>query len=389
MNTHPHIPSRRQFLRQAGAAAAAVACTGAAWPAVAAQAQARPPLSAPIRPRLAPDVPLEAKIGQMLLLGIRGTVVDGNEQIARIVRDQQIGNIVLFTGNIRSRAQLRTLTDDLRAMAPLPLAIAVDQEGGQIARLTTRRGFPATRSHADLGALADTAVTRAEAKAMATTLAEAGINLNLAPVVDVAVNPDNPIIAAYGRSFSADAAVVAAQAEAYIDGHHEMGVRCTLKHFPGHGSSRRDTHLGFVDVTDTWSEQELLPYQALFATGKADAVMTAHIFNATLDAELPATLSPAVVTGLLREKLGYDGVVITDDLQMRAISDLFRLDRAIELALLAGVDIVSIGQNENYNGTAADTFLATVHAMLDAGTLTEARIDASYRRIARMKGIEG
>jgi beta-N-acetylhexosaminidase len=271
----------------------------------------------------------------------------------------------------------------------MPLLIAVDQEGGQIVRLTTQRGFPATISHAELGKLNDLEVTRARSKAMAETLVAAGVNLNLAPVVDVAVNPRNPIISAYGRSFSADPEVVAAQAAAFIDGHHDAGIRCTLKHFPGHGSSRSDTHLGFVDVTDTWSEAELIPYRKLIEAGKADAVMTAHIFNRNLDPELPSTLSLAVVTGLLREKLGYDGVVISDDLQMRAISDLFRLDRAIELAILAGVDIVAIGQNLIYQGTAAEMFLKTVYRMLETGTITETRIDASYRRIARLKGIDG
>lgn len=394
--------SRREFLVRAGAAGLGLATVAQASRADAAsqmaaednrqlpplQSQRKPPLGVPMRPRLAPDVPLEVKIGQMLLLGIRGTAVTGNDALLTTVRDEKIGNTVLFTGNIRSRAQLKQLTAEMQALAPVPLLVALDQEGGQIVRLTPQRGFPATLSHAELGKLDDLAETRARAKAMAETMAEVGVNLNLAPVVDVAVNPRNPIITRYGRSFSADPAAVAAQAEAFIDGHHDVGLRCTLKHFPGHGSSRGDTHLGFVDVTDTWTDAELLPYRRLIAAGKADAVMTAHIFNRALDPELPATLSPAVITGLLREELGYDGVIFTDDLQMRAISDLFRLDRAIELALLAGVDVVSIGQNLVYEGTAAQIFLTTVRRMLEAGTLTEARIDASYRRIARLKGME-
>ena len=224
-------------------------------------------------------------------------------------------------------------------------------------------------------------------KSIAQSLVDGGITLNLAPVVDVASNPDNPVIAGLSRSFSADPAVVAAQAGAYIDGHHAKGVKCTIKHFPGHGSSQGDTHLGFVDVTDTWSEDELIPYRDLLGQGKVDAVMTAHIFNAHLDPELPATLSPAVVTGLLRQQLGYDGVVISDDMQMRAITDLFKMEKAFELAILAGIDIVAVTNELTNAGPVADRFFKTVHRMLDEGTIGEDRIEQSFQRIMRFKGL--
>jgi beta-N-acetylhexosaminidase len=229
--------------------------------------------------------------------------------------------------------------------------------------------------------------TRSLAANIAQWLADGGVTLNLAPVVDVAVNPENPIIAGLERSFSPDPEVVASQAAAYVDGHHEKGVKCTLKHFPGHGSSQGDTHLGFVDVTSTWSEHELIPYRRLLEQGKVDAIMTAHIYNANFDPDLPATLSPAVVTGLLREQLGYDGVVISDDMQMRAITDLFRLDRAFELAILAGVDIIAVANNVTYSGTVADRFVNTVHKMLEAGAIGEDRIEQSFQRIMRLKGL--
>ena len=216
-----------------------------------------------------------------------------------------------------------------------------------------------------------------------------GINLNLAPVADVKVNPFSPIIARLERSFSADPALVALHSGAFLDGLHDKGVRGTLKHFPGHGSAVGDTHLGFVDVTDTWGDGELTPYRTLIGAGKADAIMTAHIFNAKLDPELPATLSPAIVDGLLRQQLGYDGVVISDDMQMRAISDLFKLDKAFELAILAGVDIIAVANTVTYSGTVADRFITTVHRMLDEGIITEERIDQSFRRIARLKGLTG
>lgn len=368
--------SRRRFMRSS------------AFLALGSLLSAKPPMTAPIRPRLAPNLPLDAKIGQMLLLGFRGTAADGDSVIARNVRDQYLGGVVLFGGNIRNADQLRTLTSQLQALAPLPLLISTDQEGGKMSRLDKRRGYTPTLSHEQLGADNNLDETRAVAEQIADLLVAGGITLNLAPVVDVAANPDNPVIAGLGRSFSADPAVVAAQAGAFIDGHHAKGIKCTIKHFPGHGSSQGDTHLGFVDVTDSWSEDELLPYRDLLAQrGKVDAVMTAHIFNAHLDPELPATLSPAVVKGLLRKQLGYDGVVISDDMQMRAITDLFKLEKAFELAILAGIDIVAVTNEVTDQGPVADRFFNTVHRMLDEGVIDEERIEQSFQRIMRYKGL--
>ena len=349
-----------------------------------------------IRPALVkPDVALEVKIGQMLMLGFRGTTVQQDPAIVRALTEQHVGGVVLFDvdvggrrpRNIASPQQVAALTAELQALATLPLIISVDQEGGNVARLNEKYGFPATLSAAALGERNDPEFTRAEAGKMAQTLAEAGVTLNLAPVVDVRLNPDSPIIARPGRSFSADPAVVAAQAEAFIDGHHAHGVRCTLKHFPGHGSALGDTHLGFTDVTETWREDELLPYRALIAKGKVDAIMTAHVFNARLDPELPATLSPAIVTGLLRQTLGYEGVVISDDMQMRAVADRYSLEKAFELAILAGVDIIAVANNMTYAGVVADRFTTTVIRLLDEGVIDEARIEQSYRRILKLKGL--
>jgi beta-N-acetylhexosaminidase len=376
------LVSRRHFLRNGSLAALSTLLAAHAAP-----ARAASPLATPMRPHLAPDVSLDVKIGQMLLLGFRGTEVPDDSVIAHNVRNQHIGGVVLFGANVQGKDQLHALTSRLQSLAQLPLLIGIDQEGGKVARLNQRRGYEETLSHAQLGAGNNLDETRAQAGAIAQWLVDGGVTLNLAPVVDVAINPANPIIAGLERSFSTDPEVVATQAGAYIDGHHDKGVKCTLKHFPGHGSSQGDTHLGFVNVTDTWNENELIPYRRLLEQGKVDAIMTAHIFNANLHPELPATLSPAVVTGLLREQLGYDGVVISDDLQMRAITDLFRLDRAFELAILAGVDIIAVANNVTYSGTVADRFVSTVHKMLDAGTISADRIEQSFQRIMRLKGI--
>lgn len=356
-----------------------------------------PMLTTTIRPTLMrPDPPIEVKIGQMLMLGFRGATIDEDESIVRALRDQHIGSVVLFDldmsrqnsrRNIISPEQVAQLTTDLQSLATLPLLISIDQEGGMVARLREKYGFPATPSHAALGKRNDLDYTREQASAIGKTLAEVGINLNLAPVVDVRVNPNNPIIARVDRSFSADPALVAAHAEAFIDGHHIHGVRCTLKHFPGHGSSIGDTHLGFTDVTGTWSEDELTPYRDLIGKDKVDAIMTAHIFNGKLDPELPATLSPAIVNGLLRSELGYGGVVISDDIQMRGITDRYRLEEAFELAILAGVDIVAVANNLTYSGAISDRFVETVMRLLDEGVIDAARIEQSYQRVARLKGL--
>ena len=402
--------ARRRFLRSTGMAALAALAYGGQAQAMAGSVGDQPagvgrdvrpgaPALVMRGPRLFPDATLDEKIGQMLMLGFSGATVDEKSVIARAIRDHAVGSVVFFeieagttsrVRNIASPDQVRELTASLQAFAgALPLLIAVDQEGGQVTRLSQRRGFPATSSAAALGSLNNLDETRAAASAMAATIADVGIQLNLAPVVDVAVNPNNPVVARLERSFSADPDAVAAQAAAYIDGHHEHGVKCTLKHFPGHGSSRGDTHQGFVDVTDWWSEAELIPYQRLLEAGKVDAIMTAHIFNANLDPDLPGTLSPAVINGLLRGRLGYDGVVISDDMRMRAISDLFRLDRAMELAIIAGVDIIAVTHDQLKSGPVADTFRTTVHRMLDAGVIDEARIDQSFQRVMRLKGLAG
>ena len=337
---------------------------------------------------------LDERLGQMLMVGFRGTNVADDHFLLRDLRKHHLGGVILFDYDLESRKygrniaspeQLRALTSRLRREARRPLFIAIDQEGGRVNRLAPRYGFPATLSHEELGRLDDPAETARHAAAQARTLKEAGINFNLAPVVDLRVNPDNPVIARYGRAFSADPAKVTTQARAYIAGHRQEGVLTCLKHFPGHGSSTTDSHLGFTDVSNSWRKDELIPYRELIAAGLADAVMTAHVFNAQLDKELPATLSPAVIDGLLRKELGFPGVVLSDDLQMAAISARQSLPEAVEKAVLAGVDILIFGNNLDYDEEIVPRVLAILRDLLRRNVIDEARIDASWRRIQRLK----
>jgi beta-N-acetylhexosaminidase len=162
-------------------------------------------------------------------------------------------------------------------------------------------------------------------------------------------------------------------------------VLTALKHFPGHGSSTQDSHLGVVDVSDTWSDTELEPYRRLLADGLADTVLTAHVFNDRLDSRYPATLSAATIDGLLRDQLGFDGVVLSDDMQMGAIRQAYGYEDAVRLAIQAGVDVLTIANQQVFEPDVVERTLAIIGDLVAAGTISEERIDRSWRRIAALK----
>lgn len=332
-------------------------------------------------------------LGQMFLIGFDGCVLDRRHWLTAALEQGLPGGVILFDRNVdgsvqnfSSPAQLRDLTAQLQCLSPEPLLIAVDQEGGKVCRLKKRDGFPASCSAAELGKEPPECSTAPAAAAMAATLAQHGINLNLAPVADLNLNSASPIIARYGRSFSSEAEQTAAHCQAFIEAHHRQGIACCLKHFPGHGSACGDTHLGFVDITHDWQEAELEPYRMLIKSGCADAVMTAHVVHCGLEsAGLPASLSPAVVTGLLREQLGFGGVIITDDLQMKAITDRHGCREAARRAVLAGADLLIVGNNLVRSPDALAEGMAAIQELLDSGAAEVSRIEASLRRIAELK----
>ena len=337
---------------------------------------------------------LREKIGQMLMTGFRGLEADDHAIVCRDVRAGRIGGVILFDRdlalgtaerNIRTREQVKTLTAALQAQTATPLLIAVDQEGGQVARLKAKHGFPATFSARRLGRIDDTELTRAYAESSAAAMAACGINLNFAPLVDLNVNPENPIIAKYGRSYGTDPDKVVRHALAVIAGHRGHGVACTLKHFPGHGSSRQDSHLGFTDVSDTWEPLELQPYREIIARVQADCIMTAHIFNRRLDPEFPATLSKRTVTSLLREEMQFAGVVFSDDMDMKAISDEYDRETALELALNAGNDILLFANNRIYQEDLAVQTQKMILKLVAAGRVSAELIHRACGRIMKLK----
>ena len=290
----------------------------------------------------ATPVSLRDKIGQMLIIGFDGAEVDINSPIVKTIQKNNIGGVILFDynlktnhfdKNIESPAQVRQLTYDLQdanQMAQikyhrdiLPLFISVDYEGGERGtRLKPMKGFPETVNAATVGQMTHEQASIV-AETMALTLQQVGLNLNFSPVMDVNINPDSPIIGKLGRSFSSNPSDVAKFSSLYSQHHLDHKVQCAYKHFPGHGSATGDSHLGFVDVTETWQAQELEPYKQLLGSSQTcGMIMTAHIVNRQLDESgLPATLSRKIITELLRNKLNFNGVVITDDMQMKAISD--------------------------------------------------------------------
>ena len=331
---------------------------------------------------------LDLKIGQMLLIGFPKAEVD--RQVLEEIRNGKVGSIIIFEKNIPAKNSfvgLKKITWTYQEASAIPLFICIDQEGGRVNRLKDKYGFPRSITAEAMGKANTLDSVRFYAEATAATLAGLGINVNFAPVVDLASNPENPIIARYGRAFSANEDSVSLLAKEFIKAHRKYNVLTSLKHFPGHGSSKADTHLGIADVTNTWEERELKPYRLLIDSGYADAIMTSHIVNKKLDPQgHPGTLSDDILAGILRKKLAFDGVVFTDDMQMHAITKHYGLEDAIRLAILAGVDIMTFSNNiSGSDERTVDKVHSIIRGMVKNGVIAESRIDESFDRIMKAK----
>lgn len=341
---------------------------------------------------------LKEKIGQMLLIGFRGTEVNRRHEIVQDIKKNKIGSVILFEydavkkkrrRNISSPSQLKKLTSDLQEYAEIPLLVSIDEEGGLVTRLKSRYGFKSFPSQAEVAAKGDLSYTYQNALELSGQLSDFGINMNFSPVVDVNVNPNNPIIGSLKRSFSGEEDLVTDHAREVINAHRDNQVATALKHFPGHGSSRSDSHKSMVDVTDSWQERELEPFKVLVDEDKVDMIMTAHVFNRKLDSEFPATLSEKIIGKLLREDIGFKGVVISDDMNMHAISKHYSVPFAIERAIKAGVDILLFGNNIDYDKDIASKAQTIISDLIRNGKISEKRIDESVERILILKQKRG
>lgn len=346
---------------------------------------------------LPPDSVLRRYAAGMLMVGFKGDSVTDDCDAARYVRDLKVGAVVLFdidvTGeatlgsrNITSKERLARMTAQLQAWADYPLLIATDQEGGKVARLKPQYGFLPTVSAEYLGTVDNEDTTRYYAARLSREMREAGVNVNLAPVVDV-LNHNCAAVGHYLRCYSTNPVAIARHAGWFIDESHRQGVLCTLKHFPGHGNAIDDSHYGFVDVTNGWTEAELEPFRILIDAGKVDLIMTAHLFNRNIDDEYPATLSAKTINGLLRSQMGYDGVVVTDDLYMQAIRNQYSIPTALELAINAGVDLICVGNNIS-TGFEADRPFKLVDMIVNLvkqGRIPWERLQQSHERLLRLR----
>ena len=329
----------------------------------------------------------DSEIANLFILGFYGTS-SSDAVIKDDICKKGLGGVILFqkspvargsAKNFSSAVGLRALTSDLKSCGTKPL-IAVDQEGGVVQRVRFSTRYPSAIKVAQSGEAYASKIY----SAMASELHNLGVNLNFGPVADLALNPNNRVIVKWGRSFGKEASQVVKYDTIFINAMHRYGVAVSLKHFPGHGSSLGDTHKGFVDVTNLWQEIELEPYKSL--KSKADTVMVAHIFNRRLDANYPASLSRNVVTGLLRNRLGYSGVVISDDMQMGAIRKHYSLKETVRLALNAGVDMVLFAnQVAPKRVITVDRLVKVTRELLKEGAVSEATIKAANRRINRLK----
>lgn len=333
---------------------------------------------------------LDELIGEMIIIGIDGTQLSQTPAVKKYLAAGNLGGIILYEKNIaktNSKVTLKTLCNEIQSQSNKTVFIGIDQEGGTVNRLKTKYGFPKSVTAKYLGELNNVDSSKAYAQTMAKTIKELGINVNFTPCVDLCSNPNNPIIAKYGRCYSDNPQIVATHAGIFSETLFENNILPVLKHFPGHGSSKGDTHLGMADVTEVWTENELVPYRALIKKDLAQAIMSAHIINAKLDPDtLPSTLSKPILTGMLRNDLGFKGVIFSDDMQMRAISDHYGLENAILMAVNAGIDVLMF--SGNIPGTETPTIervFSTFNKLIEDGKISEKRLLESYERIQAVK----
>lgn len=352
---------------------------------------------------------VEVMAGQMIMTGFHGDGTNLNDENFNAIQEQiirgQIGGVILFdvdisgllatgmditeakkqifSSNIKNPEQIKKLTQQLQSIAPKKLFIAIDQEGGEIQRLKPEHGFAPIPSHKEL-AMGDVKTTYETAYDLGQRLSKLGINVDFAPLLDVDVNPESPAIGAKNRSFSPDPEIVTEFANAFANGLKDAKIIYSYKHFPGHGSATGDTHEGLTDITTTYQDYELIPWQkSLKKYSPFATVMVAHVINNKFDT-LPASLSKKTIQ-MIRD-MGFNGVIISDDMDMGAIANKYGMETAIEMAINAGNDILVFGNNLTFDKNRGRDVNETIVKLVKNGKIKKSRIKESYHRIMKLKG---
>lgn len=327
---------------------------------------------------------LKEDIAQLFILAFKGSEFKKNSRLHKEIEMGLGGVILLGNGydNIKNPKQLKGLIQSIQKSAQTPLLICVDQEGGRVVRLKQEQGFFPLNSAQTLGSINDISLSRLIYKNVAQELKSVGINCIFAPVVDVH-RAYNPIIAKYERSYGA-IKVIKQQARVVLEVMKQEGILSVLKHFPGHGSSKEDSHKGFTNVTAYWSREELIPYIYLIKRVGVDAIMSAHIYNKHLDPLYVGSLSYKINTELLRKKMHYKGVLISDDLMMDAISKNYTLSQSIELSLRSGVDMLLFIASD-FKNIHLKKLVSVVLKLIKKGALSAELIRSKAQKIRQLK----
>ena len=337
---------------------------------------------------------LDQLVGQLIIAGFRSDKVSNNSNIVRYIKEYNLSGVILYdqdieknklgSRNIKSPAQLKMLTDNLQSISDNPLFISIDQEGGNVNRLNSSYGFPEFPSWQHIGLLDNDLITKQFAESMSETMTSTGINLNFAPVLDLDYG-EKTYIGKLERAFSGDPKLVIEHSKIFIDTMKNDNIISCGKHFPGQGSAKGDTHNGFIDISESWSVADLLPYTELIESNHLDMIMLSHVFNNKFDPEFPASLSHETITNSLRNDLNFKGVIICDDPSMRAISDNYDFEDMFVLMINSGIDLLCLGNNLNYDPDFIPKAVRAIRSAIEKNRISTERINESIDRIALLK----
>ena len=337
---------------------------------------------------------LDQLVGQLIIAGFRNDKVTDSSNISAYIKKYNLSGVILYdedlekngsgTRNIKSPDQVKNLTNTLQSISEIPLFISIDQEGGQVNRLKTSYGFPEFPSWKHIGAIDNTLITKEFASSVSEAMINTGINLNFAPVLDLDYG-NKTYIGKLERGLSGDHKNVIEHSKIFIDTLRNNNIISCGKHFPGQGSAFGDTHKGLIDISNSWSVADLLPYSELIDSDHLDMVMVSHVFNDKFDPEYPASLSHETITNSLRKDLNFNGVVICDDPSMRAISDNYKLEDMFVLMINAGIDLLCLGNNLDYDPEYIPKAVNAIRRSIENNRISIDRINQSINRITSLK----